>query len=65
MRPLVPGLSKLRVWTASRLPMSQPRSQVPWKSFTGSNAALIDVSDAIQGHRESPGSLADRHEMIG
>ena len=45
MRPLVPGLSKLRVWTASLLPMSQHRSPLPWKSFTGASAALIDVSD--------------------
>ena len=48
MRPLVPGLSKLRLWTASRLPMSQPRSQLPWKSFTGFSATLIDVSDAAK-----------------
>ena len=48
MRPPVPGLSKLRVWTASRLSMSRPRSQLPWKSFTGSSAALIDVSDATK-----------------
>jgi hypothetical protein len=28
-RPLVPGLSRPRGWTANRLPMSQPPSQMP------------------------------------
>jgi hypothetical protein len=62
MRPPMPGLSKLRVWTASRPPMSQPRWQLPWKSFTGSSAALIDVSDATRdaGSRPETGNKRNR-----
>jgi hypothetical protein len=42
----VPGSSKPKGWTANRLPMSQPPVHMPSKSFTGSSAASIDVSDA-------------------
>jgi hypothetical protein len=42
---LVPGWSRQRGWTANRLPMSPPLSKMPSKSYTGSSAASIDVSD--------------------
>jgi hypothetical protein len=42
-------------WTANRLPMWQPLSQMPSKSYTGSSAASIDVSDATTDVRIDPG----------
>jgi hypothetical protein len=39
------------VWTANRLPMSQPAVQMPSMSFTGSNAASIYALDAIKNAR--------------
>jgi hypothetical protein len=37
-------------WTANRPPTSPPPSEMPWRSFSGSSAALIHASDAM-GYR--------------
>jgi hypothetical protein len=59
MRPLVLGSSSQKAWTANRPPTSQPPLQMPWKSFTGSSVASIDVSDAtrVAGRRPPVSSL--------
>jgi hypothetical protein len=57
MRPLVPGSSRQRGWTANRLPTLQPPLPLHSKSLTDSSAASIDLSDAT---KDSPTSLAPK-----
>jgi hypothetical protein len=48
MQQWVPGSSRPKGWTANRLPTSQPPLPMHSKSFTGSSAASIDVSDVTK-----------------
>jgi hypothetical protein len=58
MRPLVPGSSRQRGWTANRPPTSQRLLLMHSQSYTGSSATSIDGSDAIKGRRAGPFNCA-------
>jgi hypothetical protein len=59
MRPLAPGYSRWKGWTANRLPTSRPRLPMLFRSFTGSSASSIDVSDATNDAGPLPASVLD------
>jgi hypothetical protein len=52
-------LSRCKGWTANRLPTSRPRLPMLFRSFTGSSASSIDVSDATNDAGPLPASVLD------